>query len=305
MPTSQTTPLRDKRIYVNRDTMQVIYKRLVEEGTTFIDSVSSLYVPSLKVKYVDTDTTELWPDLLGEFIPMTPGEMARTELERYCGKPNVWYKKESLSLLEIPPPNYFDGNRREGKLWYVDLQGAYHQIYSELTLDCAWPRGVGQLLLRGVGERLRDKKTARNAVVGISRNRHITMFYQGGFVEKPFYNPWFNPGLWRHIQSILHEIACFAVERKCCYVATDGYIFTDPFNFGYFLQYLDDIGFKYKTLNGKGYIHGWADYKVGSKETKFKRDSCNSLDNLVKGEDTVRWFKRIKSINQKQSTTVV
>jgi len=268
---------------------------LSSKDISFIRTAHSIYVPSTRIKYLNKDDCFVWPDLEGIVYPMTPGEIARVELEREFGKPRIWVKKKDLEKLSIPPPQYYDGVVRSGKLWYVDLNSAYHQIYKYLSLDIVWPRGQGGLLLNNVAERLAPNKLARNSLVGISRSRKLWLDTPQGTKEINFHNPFFNPNLWRTIQSILHEIATTAIKGGCCYVSVDGYIFDNLINFTDFTEYLNGHRLSFKTKKGSGYIRGFADYKVGAKETKVKAMEARPLDKIERLEKgCLEWLTKVR-----------
>ena len=268
---------------------------LVKSGTCFIQTSNTLFVPSTKVKYISQTSCSFWEGLDGRGYLMTPGEIARTELEREFGKPKIHLDHNYLQKLDFPVPQYWNGEQYEGYLWYVDLNSAYHQIYQYLTLDCLWPRGEGSLFLKPVADRVAGNKLARNAIVGISRARLIFMNTPEGSKRLYFHNPYLSPPLWRTIQSILHEIAETAIRTGARYVATDGYLFDNVIDFADFTSYLNYHTVSYKTEQGKGYIRGFADYKVGKKETKVTNLHPRIIDKIRVGErGTLQWWMEAK-----------
>lgn len=268
---------------------------MAQQGVCFIQTSNTLYVPSTKVKYISQTSCQYWEGIDGRGYLMTPGEIARTELQREFGKPKIWLDRNYQEKLDFPVPQYWDGEPYEGKLWYVDLNSAYHQLYQYLTLDCLWPRAAGVLRLKPVADRVAGNKLARNAIVGVSRARLIFMMTPEGSKRLYFNNPYLSPPLWRTIQSILHEIAETAIRTGARYVATDGYLFDNPIDFTDFTEYLNDHTLSYKTSEGKGYIRGFADYKVGKKETKVTNLHPRAIDKIRVGErGTLEWWKRMK-----------
>jgi hypothetical protein len=283
------------RIYLPVRMLIAKAAELAEQDVSFVHTSHSIYVPKGNIKFLAEEDCSYWEDLNGRSVRMTPGEIARTELTREFGKPKIWVKKSDFDKLDMPPPTYYDGRVREGKLWYVDMKSAYWQIYRHLWLDVLWPRGTGQLPLKNVADRLAGNKLARNAVVGISRSRLIFMDTPTGTKRLYFHNHFLNPSLWRTIQSVLHEVATEAIERGAFYVATDGYLFDNLDGFDSFLDYLDKNLFAYQTEAGKGYVRGWASYKVGRKQTKVKAREAKPLDKVKKDErGTVEWLRRLK-----------
>jgi hypothetical protein len=276
--------------------MASIREHLMEEGTTFIDGIHSIYVYKNHTKFIDIDACTKWPDLHNNFIPMLAGEIARTELERDFGKPKIPVTKAQIEkYLNVPPPNYYTGENYRGMLHYLDLNGAYNQIYEFLTLDCAFPGGEGELELAGVAQRLRSNKVARNAVIGISRAHTVDIWKDGEQKENPFHNPYFNPALWMQIQAILHELAHIAISNGAFYVATDGYIFKDKLGFDVFRNYLDLNQFRYKTLEGKGYCTGWCSYGLPGKKTAIYRENTGTLNSLINEKGHIQWLSKIRN----------
>lgn len=299
VPTFHPLPnVEHKRLYRYPWQMEAIREELILSGKTFIDGIHSLYIYSDRVKYINLDACDKWPDLNNNFIPMLAGEIARTELEREFGKPYIPVRKEELNLLDVPPPNYYTGEEYHGQLFYLDLSGAYNQIYEFLTLDCAFPGGEGELWLTGPAQRLRTNKLARNALVGITRAHTVPLWKDGEEKDNPFHNTYFNPNLWAQIQAILHELATIAINEECFYVATDGYLFKDKEGFETFKEVLDNSGMKYKVLSGKGRVTGWCSYSLPGKSTKINRSDTGSLDNILNERGHLNWLKKVKKSRQ-------
>lgn len=283
-----------KRVYVKPWTLDHKYNYLVDNKTTFIDGVDSIFVYSEKKKYINIEACVKWPDLDNNFILMLPGEIARTELERAFGTPDIAVSKSELELLDVPPPNYYDGEIRRGKLWYCDLVGAYNQIYEFLTLDCRYPGGQGELSLRFPSQVLRTNKLARNSLIGISRCHSVDVVKGNKFSSNPFRNPYFNPNLWRQLQAILHELAQTAIEMGAFYIATDGYLFQDKKAFEAFTELLNELGLSYKAHWGGGYCTGWCSYSVPGKKTKIYREDTGQLNNIVVERGALKWWSKAK-----------
>lgn len=283
------------RVYFDHSQIMVMKRWLRDEGKTFVEGQDSLYVLGSKMKYINKDVCNLWKNLDGEPIMMTPGEIARTELERYLGRKTDLPNKRKLDLLDFSVPRYFDGKVRDpAYLYYTDLNGAYWQIWRHLSLDCVWPRGMGEADMFWLGEELAHLKPARNAVAGITRSHQVRMFCRGEYIDNAFYNPWFNPAIWRHLMSALHEIASMALKHNCIYIATDGYLFESMVDWATFNCWLTDNQLTYKTDNGIGYLTGWGSYKVGDKQTKRKRLQPTGINhfNVYNEEGMIKWLKR-------------
>ena len=306
MSTTYTFPTirlgRDTRVYFDHQQVLLMKRHLKEQGKTFVEGQDSIYCLNSKFKYINRDVCHIWPTLEGEKILMTPGEIARTELERAYGRKLTLPERHRKDLLEVTAPRHWDGVVRDpAHLYYTDLNGAYWQCWKWLTLDCVWPRGVGRLPMFELGERVKLFKPARNAVVGISIAHKAHMYHEGTYNYKPFFNPWFNPGIWAHVQAFVHEVACKAIEFGSCYVATDGYLFDDYRKWDRFNGWLDDSDLEYKTLEGEGWLTAWGSWKVGDKSTKRKRKK-NLLDhhNIAPESGMVQWLQKKKRIHQGQ-----
>lgn len=288
----------ERRVYFDHDQLLVMRRWLREENKTFVEGQDSLYVLSSKHKYINKAACHTWTNLKGQTMLMTPGEIARVELERAFGRALDITEKKRLDLLEVKAPRYWDGIVRDPEyLYYTDLSGAYWQCYRLLTMDCVWPRGMGELSMFELGERVKSCKPARNAVVGISIAHKAHMFHNGQFDDKFFYNPWFNPAVWAHVQAFVHEVAVKAICLGACYIATDGYLFHDMNQWDRFNDWLDDKGLDYKCLEGEGWVTAWGSWKVGLKQTKKKR-IASILDhrNIVHHSGMVNWMQKRRRI---------
>lgn len=284
------------RVYFDYNQLLTMKGWLKREGKTFIEGQDSLYVLNSKTKYILNTNTTVWTDLKGNTMLMTPGEVARVELERAFGRSLDLPEKRRLSLLDVKPPRYWDGVVYEDcDLFYTDLNAAYWQCWRLLTLDCVYPRGMGQASMFEMGERLKDYKPGRNAIAGITMSHEARMYHNGEFSAKPFYNPWFNPAIWAHLQAFVHEVAVKAISCGAVYIATDGYFFTDWLNWQKFNNWLGDNDLAYKTESGEGYLTSWGSYKVGSKQTKRKKyDAVMDHTNIVPHSGMVKWMLKRK-----------
>ena len=280
------------RVYFDFNQLMAMKNWLRREGKTFVEGQDSLYVLNSKTKYILKTHCVTWTNLKGETMLLSPGEVARVELERAFGRTLDLPEKRRLNLLDVKPPRYWDKVVHEDReLFYTDLNAAYWQCWLLLTLDCVWPRGMGDAGMLEMGERLKDYKPGRNAIAGITMSHEARMFHNGEFTSKPFYNPWFNPAIWAHLQAFVHEVAVQAVACGSIYIATDGYFFKDCFEWLKFNNWLDDNGLAYKTEQGEGYLTSWGSYKVGNKKTKRKHyNSVMDHTNIVPHSGMVKWM---------------
>lgn len=293
--TFQTPLLEDgHRVYFDFQQMMTMKNWLRRDNKTFVEGQDSLYCLNSKIKYILKDNCRLWTNLKGETFPMTPGEVARVELERAFGRDLHLPEKRRLGLLDVKPPRYWDGQVYEDKyLFYTDLNAAYWQCWRLLTIDCVWPRGMGEHSMLEMGERLKDYKPGRNAVAGITMAHEARMHINGEYLHQPFFNPWFNPAIWAHLQSFVHEVAVQAISYGCIYIATDGYFFSDGVMWSKFNDWLENNGLAYKTEQGEGYLTAWGSYKVGEKKTKRKHyKSVMDHTNIVPHTGMIKWMQK-------------
>lgn len=212
-----------------------------------------------------------WLNLEGQQVLMSPGEAARVELERAFPKlKRVGWNAAQLPLFDWRWPMLFTGPQK-GKGCYVDLVGAYHQLYKRLWLDCAFPCGYGTLDLWPVAQQLMSWKSARNALVGICRSREVMGVKGFKTVALVTSNPYLSPNLWATIQAILNEIAFFAESLGACYIATDGYIFPEVSQANLFKERLYDWGLGFRSTTGSFDIRAWGSYQFRDKETVLFR----------------------------------
>lgn len=265
---------KHKRIFLEHDKFRLMRLFLQSREIYFIAGTNSLTVPSRQEKYImfnrpdGSHICRYWIDENGEQYLMTPGEAARAELARaFPGLRRVGWQASTLSLLDWRWPMLFTGPY-EGKAVYIDLKGAYHQIYSRLWLDVAFPAGYGTLSLASVADRLAEWKPARNSIVGITASREIHGVKGTRTYVLHAKNPYLSPHLWATVQSILNEIAFKAESLGAIYIATDGYIFPEEARYWEFEEFLIDFGLKYRVLRGKSEIKNWGCYRVGPKKTQ-------------------------------------
>lgn len=266
-------PPKPERFLVTIPQYKMIRRVLQNRGIYFLAGIGSIFVPSRNEKYLVSHNHKgksivmEWPDLDGEMLWMSPGEAARTELKReFPDIKKVGWKRGHTQLFDWRWPMVFNGAWR-GEGTYVDLVGAYCQIYRKLWLDTCFPRGHGKLELSPLAERLGKWKPARNSLLGIVRSR-VSYGYRGGSsVRLRPTNNFLSPGLWATVQAVLNEVAWQAVKSGAVYVATDGYILPQSKRGWAFVQFLQDCGFQYREIAGEFDIKGWGCYSGPHKQT--------------------------------------
>lgn len=303
------THRQPSRILLPFQRFYAIRSLLRKSETYYIAGGSSIYVPSRNEKYIlshsydGTPIVREWPDLDGQMLFMTPGECARTELERnFPNVTRVGWPGKSVTLFDWQWPMVFS-QRTKGSLVYTDINGAYHAIYSRLWLDVRFPRGRGSLHLGVLAKRLSEWKLARNSLIGIVRSRESVAYRGNRRISLRMNNPYLSPHLWATVQGVLNEVAQKALDTGSIYVNTDGYIHPVKSDIVSFQEWLTDIGLSYKTEAGEGEIVGWGNYRVASKQTRhnktgrvwttppFKRVQLPYSDQPTK---LIDWWKGLK-----------
>ncbi len=285
---------------------------LKAERTYFIAGSHSIYVPLGRLRYIDKSVCKPWPDLEGQLRLHSPGEAARTELNReWPDLKRVGWPPGAISLLDWRSPMIYTG-QQVGPMIYIDLTGAYSQIYSLLALDTSFPRGYyGRYPLRDVADRLKIWKSARNALIGIVRSTEAVAYRGEKRIRLKTKNKFLSPPLWATVQAILHWIASEAIKHGAVYVNVDGYIFpTGAWEFVEdFLYFLSDNGILWSIrAQGEGEIVSWNNYRVGSTRTQAhklnlkhkSRSFSNVIDNDEKQWSTY-WANLRRIANSKQS----
>lgn len=289
-----------RRLLLYKDEFVTKQAELRASGIFHIVGSDSVFVPRENTSYINYNACREWPNLDGVVEMYTPGEVVRMELERYFPDVKFRARKSDFKHLDIYAPMHYDGSRRDGHFWMYDLKGAYWQFYRYLTLDVAWPRGIGNLWLWDVAERLANWKVARNTLVGVTRAHQISVYRDGSCHWQKFTNRWFNPHLWRTIMELLHETASVALRLGSVYIATDSYIFDNERKARRFVTWLDDNGLDYHNYgDGDGVISGWGAYSIdGVKGTARDARTTHKIDNVerAKGVETIRWYQKIKAI---------
>ena len=280
-------------------------KTLVEElsrrGVWFTLGLSVVTCKALGVRAIDVNVARTWPNLSGELEPMSPGQAAKTELSRaFPGLKRVGWHRDHIRLFDWRSPMHFN-EPYQGSGVYIDLKAAYCQIYRNLWLDTPFPRGVGTLSLTPVADRLQDWKAARNAVMGVIKNRTITGCRSGKRQEISVTNHFLSPGLWATVQAILHAVASQALEYGAIYVNTDGYMFPDYEKTLGFLDFLNDHNLKHEIRDsGAIDLKGWNNYQVGRTSTglyRMERSLPSGKVCNIRTDDSKKWLEYLRQIN--------
>ncbi len=269
---------------------------LRSQRTYFIAGTNSIYVPRGGQRYIDKTVCKPWLDLGGQIRLHSPGEAARTELIReWPALKRVGWPSGAIKLLDWRSPMLYTG-QQTGPMIYIDLTGAYSQIYSRLWLDTSFPRGYyGQYPLRDVANRLKIWKSARNALIGITRSTEAVAYRGQKRIRLKTRNRFLAPPLWATVQALLHWIASEAIKNGAIYVNVDGYIFPrKSWDFvGNFLLFLSDLDILWSVrAQGEGEIVSWNNYRVGSTRTQAHKlnlkHASRSFSNVI-NNDGEKW----------------
>jgi hypothetical protein len=280
---------------------------LIRRETYFIGGVSSIYVPSLRAKWMSANSVMTWPDIDGIPTPMTPGEAARTELDRaFPGLKRVGWQPGMISLFDWRSPMHY-GGPQAGEFIFIDLKSAYYQVYRRLWLNVPYPRGFGSLSLMPVAEALREWKQARNSVVGVCASREAIGIRGQERKALKIRNKYLSPGLWATVQAILHAIATLALFHGAVYINTDGYIFPSSSAWLDFTDTLLGLNFEWEfRAIGDGVIAGWNSYQVGDKSTHIFRSklgaNANEFSNIDE-QEVGQWVRYIIQVNKLSAST--
>lgn len=245
---------------------------LQSQGTYFIAGTNTLYVPAGRKRYVDKTVCKPWPDLNGDIRLLNPGEAARIELAReWPDLKRVGWRGGMIGLLKWRSPLHYSG-QYVGPMIYIDLDGAYSQIYERFWLDTSYPRGYyGQYPLWDVAQRLKVWKSARNSLVGITRSTEAVAYRGTNRIVLKTKNKYLSPGLWASVQTTLHWIMNKAIELGAIYGNVDGYIFPLP-SWAFvedFTEWLSDNQVKWSIrAQGSGEVVCWNNYRIGQVRTK-------------------------------------
>lgn len=294
------------RILVDHKQFTMIRQVLISRAIYFIAGTSSIFVPARDEKYLISHNhrglplIREWPDLDGEMLWMSPGEAARTEMRReWPDLKRVGWPRGSTHLFDWRWPMYFPGPFK-GDAVYTDLVGAYHQIYSKLWLDTAFPRGTGRLPLRPVADRIGVWKAARNSLVGIVRSRETIGFKGSTLVKLRPQNQFLSPHLWATVLGVLNELAIEAIKTGAVYVATDGYFHPVGSRIKDFQEMLGDYGLIYRTNVDTLHLRAWGNYQFGQRSTinynKIAQQGAQPLKSIqqpveVDGLYLTNWWK--------------
>ncbi len=193
-------------------------------------------------------------------------------------------------LNERRVPLYFsEPIRNEDDLVYVDLNGAYWQIYTRTTLDVFYDgerypqKGVVHFLDI---EELRKHKKARNAIIGSIHRMYRTGLDHGVSFEDivPPYRR--RPDLWGLVQDCLHTIAWSARDLGAVYIHTDGAIFTGH---EMALEWIDVLKYRFGILasiraQGPGTVYALGRWRIGDEKAGKLKRAGQPVDNMIRHE---------------------
>ena len=293
-------------IFVTGSELRETMSHLQREATYFIAGSNSIFVPRGGLRYVDKAAVKPWSDLEGVSQLMTPGQAARTELTReWPLLKRVGWNGAQVRLLDWRSPMHYTGPQ-VGEMIYIDLDGAYSQIYENLWLDTSYPCGYyGRFPLNDVAQRLKIWKGARNSLIGICRSQSAVAYRGTRRIALRTKNKYLSPGLWATTQTLLHWIMGRAILHGAVYGNVDGYIFrTEAWGFvEEFTAWLSSVGLRWSIRSsGLGEIVSWNNYKIGTTATKSNKlklkHKSGEFSNVDLQLRTRVWGKYWRSINR-------
>ena len=257
------------RMVIKHEVFKQIRGALVQGEVYFISGNHTITVPSVNTKFVIHEVTTKYEHSVYGQGYFAPGEIAYDVLN--VNFPELskvgWRGKGTFKLLEWTWPRYLARPFVAQESVYIDLKAAYWQIYRWLSLDTHWPRGIGNLNLWHVAEKLEKYKKARNSVIGICASKSVLAYKGKRPIKIPTNAKFLSPGLWATVQAILHEIAISAVKCGALYIATDCYIFPPGSNVVAFEMFLRRYGLNYRIEVQEVHVKGWTAYRRGTKQT--------------------------------------
>lgn len=118
------------------------------------------------------------------------------------------FRRHQAAYFNVGSPSLFRGRVEDTDLAYVDICSAYHQIYSDLSLDVEYQREKG-LVLNGRCRfldpiELGADKAVRNTLIGLTHPMRLHIWRDGTTTQVRCRNEWYAPQLWALIQDTLH-----------------------------------------------------------------------------------------------------
>jgi ribosomal protein L19 len=266
--------------------------RIAKNGVNNAFSVQELDTKFINRNAVETvfnpNTRQIEVMLAGEYVK---------EILKFC-YPSGFKQSRAYNKIKQSVPQFYCGRFINRDLLYIDLIGAYPQIYKRLWLD--WSEiGIRnyEYPLDIALEYLNFWKSARNGLIGFLASNEICLMkdkehrYISTLRSKRHHNPcllWF-------VNSFLCGLSQLALRWGCCYINTDCFIFPCEAKWQEFIRYLNDREIKFRAIIGKGDILKWSAYYISGQSLYGDKTEAgtktyhtlyqNFIDNPIESED--------------------
>jgi hypothetical protein len=270
---------------------------------------SKLIVQKAKTKVIEKFQKTLYSDL----------EAVRTlieaELSRF-NKKKIYYKSDFKIANRLYFPYLFKQGVYKGEFVKFDICSCFYSIYSRIGIDANIIANIdhekklidvktcGQGILTAKNSQiirnLKDYKTLRNAVYGLTRYCFSSYLYPGGKIERKYIRTNLqNLDLLVIIASLLHSIV-YPYKDDLLYWNIDGGIIRAD-KFELMKNEIEDLGFKIKEIEYSEEVEvlGLGSYRIGNFWTahfehgvKAKQESKENIYYVNNAEKIKQWFRR-------------
>ena len=234
-------------------------------------------------------------------VPVSASAVCRLVLGeglKLLGRKRILWNTKSKFLLDVSHPLYCQPTERIEELIYLDIKGAYFNIYRRMPFDIKF-QGLrvygGELYFKNfLPPDWGDFKIARNAMIGIMRSKISSRVKDGKIKVSGNRNIYLAPCHWGFIAHLLHTIAHKAISLGALYWNIDGAIFRsadDAIRFG---NWLNDLGFESAIkAHGMGQIFSIGNYQVGTSRGGCVNPRPAPYTNLIEPSPYVlqRWVE--------------
>jgi len=270
---------------------------------------SKLIVQKAKTKVIERYQKTLYSDV--EALRT----LIETELRRF-NKKRIYYRTNFKLANSLYFPIKFIQGTHKGEFIKFDIRACFYSIYSKIGVDANIIADInheekvidikacGQGLLTAENSQLirnlREHKTLRNAVYGLTRFCFAMYLYPGGKIERRYIRTNLqNLDLLVIIASLLHSIV-YPYKDKIVYWNIDGGIIrADAFE--QIKRELEDLNFEIKEVEYSEEVEILAlgSYRIGNFTTahyengvKAKTPYKENIYNVLNPEKLKSWFRR-------------
>lgn len=236
-------------------------------------------------------------------VPVSAGAVSRLILNEglsLLGRKRILWTMKSKPLLDIPHPLYCNPSTTTRDLIYIDIKGAYYNIYRRMPFDIQFQGlrvyGGEVWFVDFLPPDWGNFKEARNTMIGVMRSKVSSRVKDGKIKVSGNRNNYLAPCHWGFIAHLLHTIAHKAISLGAIYWNIDGAIFGDVNNALLFADYLTNIGLQ-SDIKARGYgrIYSIGNYQVGSTRGGRVNPREHPYNNLIEPSPYVlkRWLEWI------------